>query len=252
MPRSLLGRMLFLTLLVVLMAQALSSVIWVSQLRASQMEGLLTSARSLAHSMAASVAYFRSLPLGYRPLVLDQLRSMGGTRFFVSLNDKPLDMQVLPATPRKAAVLDVVDDVLRERLGKQVDLSVQFVSPDDLRIFNGELKLDELPRSWAHYALSLEPLNPPVLVTQIQIAPNEWLYLASLMPAPYVSLEDQACRRSSCGSSSSPAASCCCSSACWCTGRAGRSSAWRQRRGTCPWAPPWSRWRRRAAARWWR
>ncbi len=191
MPRSLLGRMLFLTLLVVLLAQALSSVIWVSQLRASQMEGLLTSARSLAHSMAASVAYFRSLPLGYRPLVLDQLRSMGGTRFFVSLNDKPLNMQVLPATPRKEAVLEVVDDVLRERLGRQVDLSVQFVSPDDLRIFNGELKLDELPRSWAHYALSLEPLNPPVLVTQIQIAPNEWLYLASLMPEPYVGLEDQ-------------------------------------------------------------
>ena len=55
-PRSLLGRMLLLTLLVVLLAQALSSVIWVSQLRASQMEGLLTSARSLAQSMAASVA----------------------------------------------------------------------------------------------------------------------------------------------------------------------------------------------------
>ncbi|HCL75486.1 MAG TPA: two-component sensor histidine kinase, partial [Pseudomonas sp.] len=69
--------------------------------------------------------------------------------------------------------------------------SVNFVSPDDLRIFNGGLKLDELPRSWAHYALSLEPLNPPVLVTQIQIAPGEWLYLASLMPAPYVSLEDE-------------------------------------------------------------
>lgn len=190
-PRSLLGRMLLLTLLVVLLAQALSSVIWLSQLRASQMEGLLTSARSLAHSMAASVSYFRSLPLGYRPLVLDQLRSMGGTRFFVSLNDKPLQMRVLPPTPRKRAVLNAVDEVLRERLGKSVDLSVQFVSPDDLRIFNSGLKLDELPRSWAHYALSLEPVNPPVLVTQIQIAPNEWLYLASLMPEPYVSLEDQ-------------------------------------------------------------
>ena len=35
-PRSLLGRMLLLTLLVVLLAQALSSLIWVSQLRASQ------------------------------------------------------------------------------------------------------------------------------------------------------------------------------------------------------------------------
>lgn len=191
MPRSLLGRMLFLTLLVVLLAQALSSVIWLSQLRASQMEGLITSARSLAQSMAASVSYIRSLPLGYRPMVLDQLRSMGGTRFFVSLNDKPLDMRVLPETPRKRAVLDEVDAVLRERLGKQVDLSLHFVSPDELRIFNSGLKLDELPRSWAHYALTLEPVNPPVLVTQIQIGPSEWLYLASLMPEPYASLEDQ-------------------------------------------------------------
>ncbi len=190
-PRSLLGRMLFLTLLVVLVAQALSSVIWLSQLRTSQMEGLLTSARSLAQSMAASVSYIRSLPLGYRPMVLDQLRSMGGTRFFVSLNDKPLDMQVLPETPRKRAVLDEVEVVLRERLGKQVDLSLHFVAPDDLRIFNSGLKLDELPRSWAHYALTLEPVNPPVLVTQIQIGPSEWLYLASLLPEPYASLEDQ-------------------------------------------------------------
>src|SRR6218665_2485538 len=99
MPRSVLGRMLLLTLLAVLMAQGLSSVIWLSQLRASQLEGLVTSARSLAHSMSASVSYLRSLPLAYRPLVLDQLRSMGGTRFVVTLNDKPLDMQVLPPTP---------------------------------------------------------------------------------------------------------------------------------------------------------
>ena len=190
-PRSLLGRMLLLTLLAVLVAQALSSFIWVSQLRASQMEGLLASARSLAHSMSASVSYFRSLPLGYRPLVLDQLRSMGGTRFFVSLNDRPLDMQILPPTERKQAVLAEVDEVLRERLGHAVDMSVNFVSPDDLRIFNGGLKLDELPRSWAHYALTLEPVNPPVLVTQIRIGDSEWLYIASLMPAPYVSLEDE-------------------------------------------------------------
>ena len=40
-PRSLLGRMLLLTLLAVLFAQALSSVIWVSQLRATQLEGLV-------------------------------------------------------------------------------------------------------------------------------------------------------------------------------------------------------------------
>ncbi|WP_275957928.1 ATP-binding protein [Pseudomonas sp. dw_358] len=190
MPRSLLGRMLLLTLLVVTLAQSLSSVIWVSQLRATQLEGLVTSARSLAHSMGASVSYFRSLPLAYRPLVLDQLRSMGGTRFFVSLNDKPLGMPALPDTPRKHAVTQAVEQVLREKLGVDMDILVTFVSPDDLRIFNSGLKLDELPRSWAHYALTLEPVNPPVLVTQIQLAPGEWLYIASLLPDPYTTLEE--------------------------------------------------------------
>ncbi|WP_460121589.1 ATP-binding protein [Pseudomonas sp. S2_C03] len=190
-PRSLLGRMLLLTLLAVLFAQALSSVIWVSQLRATQLEGLVTSARSLAHSMTASVSYLRSLPVAYRPLVLDQLRSMGGTRFVVTLNDKPLGMEVLPTTPRKLAVMKAVDEVLRQSLGQDTDISVSFVSPQDLRIFNGGLKLDELPRSWAHYALTLEPVNPPVLVTQIQMAPGEWLYIASLLPEPYTSLEEQ-------------------------------------------------------------
>ncbi|MBZ9664883.1 HAMP domain-containing histidine kinase [Pseudomonas sp. LMG 31766] len=190
MPRSLLGRMLLLTLLAILAAQTLSSVIWLSQLRATQLEGLVTTARSLAHSMSASVRYFRSLPVNYRPLVLDQLRSMGGTRFVVSLNDRPLQMKLLPATPRKQAVTDAVTAVLRQALGNAADISVTFVSPSDLRIFNGGLKLDELPRSWAHYALTLEPINPPVLVTQIRLAPGEWLYIASLLPEPYTSLEE--------------------------------------------------------------
>ncbi|MHC6227131.1 ATP-binding protein [Pseudomonas sp. X10] len=189
LPRSLLGRMLLLTLLVVLLAQGLSSLIWVSQLRASQLQGLQASARSLAHSMSASVSYFRSLPVAYRPMVLDQLRSMGGTRFVVSLNDKPLEMPVLPITPRKQAVIEVFEQVLRERLGPRMEISVEFVSPQELRIFNSGLKLDELPRSWAHYSLTLEPLNPPVLVTQIRLGEGEWLYIASLMPEPYTSLE---------------------------------------------------------------
>ncbi|WP_276487021.1 ATP-binding protein [Ectopseudomonas mendocina] len=190
LPRSLLGRMLLLTLLAILAAQTLSSVIWLSQLRATQLEGLVTTARSLGHSMSASVRYFRSLPVNYRPLVLDQLRSMGGTRFVVSLNDRPLQMKLLPSTPRKQAVTETVTEVLRQALGNAADISVTFVKPDDLLIFNGGLKLDELPRSWAHYALTLEPLNPPVLVTQIQLAPGEWLYIASLLPEPYTNLEE--------------------------------------------------------------
>ena len=191
MPRSLLGRMLLLTLIAILLAQTLSSVIWLSQLRATQLQGLVTSARSLAHSMNATVTYMKSLPLAYRPLVLDQMRSMGGTRFVVSLNERPLDMRALPLTQRKQAVLEAVDQVLRQSLGPAVDLSVKFVSPQDLRIFNAGLTLDELPRYWAHFALTLEPVNPPVLVTQIQMSPGEWLYIASLLPQPYTSLEEE-------------------------------------------------------------
>ena len=56
MPRSLLGRMLLLTLLAILLAQTLSSAIWLSQLRTTQLEGLVNSARSMAHSMNATGA----------------------------------------------------------------------------------------------------------------------------------------------------------------------------------------------------
>lgn len=131
MPRSLLGRMLLLTLLAILLAQTLSSAIWLSQLRTTQLEGLVNSARSMAHSMNATVTYLRSLPLAYRPLVLDQLRSMGGTRFVVSLNDKPLDMQVLPITQRKQAVLDAVDQVLREAELERADFTHADVARSD-------------------------------------------------------------------------------------------------------------------------
>jgi len=67
---------------------------------------------------------------------------------------------------------------------------VEFVSPKHLRLFNGNLSLDELPRSWAHYVLSFEPLDPPILVTQIRIGPEEWVYIGTLMPAPYLTLDE--------------------------------------------------------------
>ena len=189
-PHSLLGRMLLLTLLAVLLAQGVSSLFWISHLRASRMEGLLNASRSLGYSIAASVRYFSLLPPAYRPVVLEQLRNMGGTRFFVSLNEKPLIMELLPDSPGKQAVLHAVESVLRERLGNGMPMYVEFVSPKHLRLFNGNLSLDELPRSWAHYVLSFEPLDPPILVTQIRIGPEEWVYIGTLMPAPYLTLDE--------------------------------------------------------------
>ncbi|MCG2580666.1 MAG: ATP-binding protein [Marinobacter sp.] len=191
MPSSLLGRILLLTLLAMGVAQVVSSVIWVGTFRAQQVEGLVSTTRNLASSAAATTQFFKSLPLQYRHIVLDQLRDMGGSRFFVSLNDKRINMRALPDSERKQLVTEEVKAVLRSRLGKSTNLHVEFVHPDDLRILNTELPLDALPRSWAHYALTLEPIKPPVLVTQVEVAEGEWLYLASLLPAPYVSLDDE-------------------------------------------------------------
>lgn len=190
-PSSLLGRVLLLTLLVMAGAQVISSVAWIATFRAQQVQGLVATTRNLAQSAAATAEFFNSLPLKYRHIVLDQLRNMGGTRFFVSLNDSRIDMAPLPDTDRKRLVTSQAESVLRKRLGKQVNLYVEFVHPDNLRILNSELSLDALPPSWAHYALTLEPLKPPVLVTQIEVTENEWLYLAAALPAPYVSLEDE-------------------------------------------------------------
>lgn len=104
-----------------LVAQGLSSLLWLLHLCSSQHEGPLTNSCSLAYSIATSVSYFHSLLLGYRLLALNQLRSMGGTRFFVSLNDQPLEMCALSNMPDKQAVLEIVQDVSHQRLGKEVE-----------------------------------------------------------------------------------------------------------------------------------
>ena len=190
-PSSLLGRVLLLTLLAMGAAQVISSMAWVGAFKAQRVEGLVVTTRNLAQSAAATAQFFNSLPLDYRHIVLDQLRNMGGTRFFVSLNDKRIDMRSLPDTEQKVLATEEVRSVLRRRLGNDINLHVDFVHPEDLRILNTELPLDALPPSWAHYSLTLEPLNPPVLVMQIEVAEDDWLYLASPLPAPYVSLEDE-------------------------------------------------------------
>lgn len=190
-PSSLLGRVLLLTLLAMATAQVISSMAWVGAFKTQREEGLVVTTRNLAQSAAATAQFFNSLPLEYRHIVLDQLRNMGGSRFFVSLNNKRIDMKSLPETELKRLASDEVRSVLRRRLGNDSNLHVEFVSPDDLRILNTELPLDALPPSWAHYSLTLEPLNPPVLVMQIEVAEDDWLYLASPLPAPYVSLEDE-------------------------------------------------------------
>lgn len=189
-PRSLLSRMLLLLLLAILLSQTILTGIWMQQIQKRELEGMLSTTRNLALSASSTVNFFKSLPLQYRHIALDQLRNMGGTRFFVSLNEQEILINPIPDSERKTLVLREISKILGTKLSDTMAIKVDFSHPEDLHVFNNDTLLADLPSSWARYTLSLEPINPPVLVIQIEIKEGEWLYLAALLPAPYMTLDD--------------------------------------------------------------
>lgn len=193
-PRSLVSRTLWLTLLSVILAQLIATTIWYTQSKDREIEGLTSTATSMANNFASTANFFQSLPLEYRHMVLNQLRNIGGTRFFVSFNEEEIIIDPARRGEMKNVTVNVVKDVLAKKLEKLSDVNdvkVEFSRPENLHVLTNDTLLGDLPKSWAHYTLILEPLNPPILVVQIRLAENEWLYIAALLPAPYALLEDE-------------------------------------------------------------
>lgn len=189
LPSSLVSRMLLLTLLSIATAQLISTSVWYSFSKEQELEGLKNTAESMAQNIASTATFFNSLPLQYRHIVLDQLRDFGGSRYFVSLNETEINIEAVADSQMKRIVLDEFQRVLHNKLGSSLSIKIEFSHPDTLHVLNNNMLLSDLPKSWAHYSLTLEPLNPPVLVIQLKLAPGEWLYIAALLPAPYVSLD---------------------------------------------------------------
>ena len=104
-PRSLLSRMLLLLLLAIILAQSLISSLWLQQLEKREQEGMMSATRNLALSAASTVNFFQSLPVEYRHIALDQLRNMGGSRFFVSLNQEPIKLTPVADSQAKHQVI---------------------------------------------------------------------------------------------------------------------------------------------------
>lgn len=189
-PRSLLSRMLVLLLLAIVLAQSLISGIWMQQFQKRELDGIIQASRDLANSAAATAAFFKSLPTKYRPIALDQLRNMGGSRFFVSLNKEKITLHAIPDNVKKQLVLQQILVTMHQRLGAHQHIEADFSYPNDLHVFNNQTLLSDLPPSWSRYTLLMEPINPPILVMQLQLENGDWLYLAALLPAPYMSLDE--------------------------------------------------------------
>lgn len=183
LPRSLRGRFLLIMVVGVLGAQLASYAWWSAQERSDQRLRLDEISSTLAYSVASTVRFFRSLPHSYRHVALDQLRDMGGTRFFVSVNDHRLPVQDIGDGPEKALVVNKLRNVLRRELGIDA-VEVEFSRPDTLRLLSAEVLLTEMPPRWGQHTLLTASADQPILVVQLPLGQQQWLYVATLMPMP--------------------------------------------------------------------
>lgn len=183
-PRSLIGRMLTVMVLGVLLAQVISNLVWVQQINRDKEAVAARMAQDLAESVSSTVTFFKALPSQYRHIVLSQLRDMGGTRFFVSLNKGLIPIEDIEDSKIKAIVLDNFVKGLRKRLGKGPEIRVSFSRPETLHVYNNKTMLLDLPPRWSQQSLIYDSQSPPILVAQIDMSEGEWFYLAALLPKP--------------------------------------------------------------------
>lgn len=188
--RSLVSRMLLLTMLSVIVAQAMSSFFWVNQFAESEEKSLILNANNLAENALSTISFFQDLPLQYRYLALQQLRDLGGSRFFVSLNSELININPIADSGLKSEIIKTVKDVVRRRISTEKKLHIEFSHPDDLHVIKNDILLKDLPPSWGAYSLIIPSVKPPVLVMQVEMSVNEWLYLAAILPPPYLLSEN--------------------------------------------------------------
>ncbi|WP_373896807.1 sensor histidine kinase [uncultured Massilia sp.] len=184
-PASLLGRLTLVMVAGVLVTQLAASAIWTSQVRAKAEVEAQSAARYTAHSAAGAIRFFRSLPPAYRTLIIQQLREMGGTRFFVNLNHAWVPVEEIGANPLARSVLATVGATLKADLPNSPGFRLAFAWPERLAVAEHDVRLEDLPNAWVQHVLLLQPDPAPVLVIQTEIEPGNWLYMAALMPNPY-------------------------------------------------------------------
>ena len=184
-PASLLGRLTLVMVAGLLVTQVAASAIWASQLRAKSQVEAQSAAQYVAHSAAGAIRFFRSLPPAYRMLIIQQLREMGGTRFFVNFNHAWVPVEEIAPHPLAQDVIDTVGATLRKDLPNSPGFRLAFAWPDRLAVAEHDVRLDDLPNSWVQHVLLVKPDPAPILVIQTEIEPGNWLYMAALMPNPY-------------------------------------------------------------------
>ena len=185
LPDSLLGRIVVVMALGVVSAQLVGTLLWARQLRESARTEALSAGKPIALNAAGPIRFFRDLPPQFRPILIEQLRTMGGTRFFVNVNKAQVPISPVTGNALVDAVVDVVREDLVHNLSATQAPEVAFAWPDSLQVSDDGRMVRDLPESWVEATLLLRPRPAPVLVIQAEFEPGRWLYLAAPMPDPY-------------------------------------------------------------------
>jgi len=183
---SLQGRFVLAMLGGLALVQLLINLFWYSQIEQRTKRQAELAAHHVASGALGALRALRELPAEYRLLLIEQLRTMGGTRFLVFINDAEVPLQPLPNQALARWIETRVTQEMHGQLSLQTSLKVVLSSPLGLAVAPNGAQLSELPDSWVDPSLLAPDRPAPFLVIQVETEPGQWLYLASALPDPYI------------------------------------------------------------------
>lgn len=182
---SLQGRFVLAMLGGLALVQLTVNLVWYSQIEQRVRRQTELAAHHVASGAIGAVRALRELPVAYRPLLIEQLRTMGGTRFLVFFNNAAVTVAPLPDQPMARMLEQQVSQELAAQLPKGTTVRVVLSSPLGLAVSPGGALLSDLPESWVEPSLIAAERPAPFLVIQAETEPGQWLYLSSTLPDPY-------------------------------------------------------------------
>ena len=139
-----------LTIVALVAAESLTSFFWMSQFKNTERQVVITNAQNLAKSAATTISFFQRLPEQDLPVMLEQLRVLGGSHFFISVNKKKINVEPIPDTKLKLDVLTEIKETVYEHIGTKRELLLEFSDPDDLHAINNNVLLKYLSPALGH------------------------------------------------------------------------------------------------------
>jgi len=185
---SLQGRFVLAMLGGLALVQLAVNLVWYSQIEQRVRRQTELAAHHVASGAIGAMRALRELPAAYRPLLIEQLRTMGGTRFLVFFNGAEVAVQPLPGQAMARMLEQQVRQELTAQLPqlqKRTPLRVVLASPIGLAVSPSGALLSDLPESWVEPSLVAAERPAPFLVIQAETEPGQWLYLSSTLPDPY-------------------------------------------------------------------